>query len=387
MTRYIYDTFTDTDAVLLPNHTPDIDVVGGGWTSIAGVWDILSNEAKTSSDPGAKAVIDSGIYDGRFKVDLMVGLATGIAYLQFRQKDVDECWHAGLDDNAQTVILEELTPGGLVRRATVSFAQDEATWYEIKVLCQGDFIQVFVDDVLYITHASESLQTETGVGIVALSNPDARFDNFIAEDRPTCCYCTTTDIKNTFGTQWTEGVAFDTYLETLIFMASRLIDREQNWRDCHYAISDSAATNRHYDTRSVLEMQIDRCLDDAAFAVAVDEQSNGTYVAWVRNTDYIAYPLDEGWITKIVIKDDASKVFTSGQRLLRVTGRWGAFATPPHEIQQACIITTSRWFKRGLQQFQDTGALLELGELTYTKALDPDVIEILRVSARRIALG
>jgi len=176
-------------------------------------------------------------------------------------------------------------------------------------------------------------------------------------------------------------------LDTLIFTASRLIDREMGWLNCHYAITDIAATLRFYDTLSGLEMQINRCLDDAAFAVRVDENADGTYTAWVRNTDYITWPYDEGWITKVIVKDDASKVFPAGQRLLEVTARWGAFSTPPHEIQQACMITASRWFKRGLQQFQDTGAIVELGQLVYTKALDPDVIEILRVSARRIAIG
>ena len=176
-------------------------------------------------------------------------------------------------------------------------------------------------------------------------------------------------------------------MDTLIFTASRLIDREMGWLNCHYAITDIAATLRFYDTLSGLEMQINRCLDDAAFAVRVDENADGTYTAWVRNTDYITWPYDEGWITKVIVKDDASKVFPAGQRLLEVTARWGAFSTPPHEIQQACMITASRWFKRGLQQFQDTGAIVELGQLVYTKALDPDVIEILRVSARRIHLG
>lgn len=206
--------------------------------------------------------------------------------------------------------------------------------------------------------------------------------------RPECGYCDKQDIKDVFGVQWTEGVTYDTLLEDLIVKASRLIDREQHWGDCHYAITDIVASDRFYDTDGRSEAQINRCLDEAAApVVAVDENADGSYTAWVEGTDFIFRPYDEGWFTRIVIKDDASKVFPSGQRLLKVTARWGAKGTPPQEIEQACVITVSRWFKRGLQQFQDTGAIIELGELVYTKALDPDVAEILRISARRIALG
>jgi hypothetical protein len=35
-------------------------------------------------------------------------------------------------------------------------------------------------------------------------------------------------------------------------------------------------------------------------------------------------------------------------------------------------------FKRGMQMYQDTGAVVELGQLTYTLAIDPEVERILK---------
>jgi hypothetical protein len=56
-----------------------------------------------------------------------------------------------------------------------------------------------------------------------------------------------------------------------------------------------------------------------------------------------------------------------------VTGRFGYSTVAPEEIKQMTLIQAVRWFKRGQQSFQDTGAITDLGQLTYTKAIDPDV--------------
>ena len=58
---------------------------------------------------------------------------------------------------------------------------------------------------------------------------------------------------------------------------------------------------------------------------------------------------------------------------VRITAKWGYSTTPPQEIRQATIIQVTRWFKRAQQAYQDTGAILELGQLRYVRELDPDV--------------
>lgn len=205
--------------------------------------------------------------------------------------------------------------------------------------------------------------------------------------RNECDYCEVDDIKTDMGEQWTSGVKYDRTLEWAIAHASRLIDAELGWRDCHYSAADLAIVTWYYDTESGDEMQIDRFLDDVGFAVAVDETATGAYVVWVRNTDYIIWPDHEGYINRVLIKTGASKVFPTGQRLLEIKGRPGAHSTPPDVIRRACMITVIRWFKRAMQGYQDTGAIVELAQLRYTKALDPDVVEILSVTPRRANWG
>ena len=204
--------------------------------------------------------------------------------------------------------------------------------------------------------------------------------------RDDCDYCEVDDIKTYLGEQWTSGVKYDTLLEGLIEEASRLIDREMGWGDCHYAAGDPVAVARLFDTVSGYEIEVDRCLQAAA-AIAVDETVSGVYVAWVLNTDYLLWPYNEAYFIRVVIKTGAAKTFVDGQQLLQVTGTWGGATTPPAEIRMAAIITASRWFKRGMQGFQDTGAIIEVGQLVYRKALDPDVKEILGVSFRKAHYG
>jgi len=56
---------------------------------------------------------------------------------------------------------------------------------------------------------------------------------------------------------------------------------------------------------------------------------------------------------------------------------------PDPVVKQATIAQALRWFKRGQQSFQDTGGIAELGTLTYTKKLDPEIESMLLDSGLR----
>lgn len=397
--RHVHDTFTDTNGVDLSAHAPEIDRQGGGYTEIAGDWEILNNEAKTTSIANARVVIDSGIYDGQFSIDMKVGLANGAAYLVFRANAAcTNYWVIGLDDATQRTLLYSVTAGVFTLRAEQPFTQDEATWYRVKALLQGDDIEAYVDDVLILSHTSALYNTQTVMGFYAELNPDARFDSKggdgdgdgdgegagpMAEDRPTCLYCTPGDVKLDFGEQWTSGLKYDALLLDLIEAASRLIDRELHWDDCHFAAADLADQTRRFDTEAGLEMRIPRCI--SITTLTIDTTADGIPdTVWTQGTDFVVWPYNKPSFDKIIVMEGATVVFSTGQRRLEIVGKFGGYTVPPREIKQACIITVARSFKRGMQAYQDTGALPEMGELTYTMALDPDVKEILRVTARRI---
>ena len=403
--RYIHDTFTDTNGVDLSAHTPEIDRQGGGYAEIAGDWEILSNEAKTTSAADARVVIDSGIYDGQFSIDMKVGLANGAAYLIFRANAAcTNYWVIGLDDATQRMLLYSVTAGAFTLRAEKPFTQDEATWYRVKAFLQGDDIKAYVDDVLILSHTSALYNTQTVMGFYAELNPDARFDSqggdgdgdgdgipgdgipAMAEDRLPCLYCVTADVKGRMGVQWTSGAALDAVLNELINSASRLIEDELYWPYCYFAAADLADQTRYFDTEAGTEMWIPRCISISSFWL--DTTGNGVVdTQWVQGTDFVVWPYDKTWFTKIIVKEGASRSFPTGQRRLQIIGKFGGYPVPPQVIKEACIITVARWAKRAQQMYQDTGAIVELGQLIYTKALDPDVQEILRVTERRVVIG
>jgi hypothetical protein len=66
-----------------------------------------------------------------------------------------------------------------------------------------------------------------------------------------------------------------------------------------------------------------------------------------------------------------------GAPTVQVTAKWGYSVSVPPTIEQACLIQAARWYKRALSSFGDTLASPEMGQMFYTKPLDPDVRTLL----------
>lgn len=61
---------------------------------------------------------------------------------------------------------------------------------------------------------------------------------------------------------------------------------------------------------------------------------------------------------------------------------------PDPVASEAALTQAARWFKRSQQAFADTGAIMELGQLTYAKKLDPGIEAILyEAGLRRVTVG
>lgn len=73
---------------------------------------------------------------------------------------------------------------------------------------------------------------------------------------------------------------------------------------------------------------------------------------------------------------------------VRVTARWGLADDVPAGVKQATIAQAYRWFKRGQGSWGDTIANVEMGLVSFRKALDPD-IQMMLINARLVkpALG
>jgi hypothetical protein len=386
--KYVEDTFTDANGTALAAHAPDIDHEGGGWTELAGVWTIQGNQATVTSVAQARAVIDCGLANGRIKADIMIGALAQSASLMFRSNAAGTNFLAvRLNQAAPQIELYSVTAMAPTLITSVTLALDWAEEYELKIEFYNDELRIYVDDLLRISHTTDLYNTQEYVGIYATTNATATFDDLVVDERLRCNYCTTHDLKSRLGAQWTSGTTYDEELEAAIEEASRLIDLAMGWEECHYAASDLATVTRYYDGEGGTELQIDRFLDDADFAVAVDDDGDGVYTAWVRGTDYITWPYNTDFITELVLATGSTVGFTVAQRSVQVTGRLGAYSEPPEVVRKAAVITVAKAWERAMQMFQDTGAVEELGQLKYVLAIDPEVEKILSVLPRRANYG
>jgi len=165
----------------------------------------------------------------------------------------------------------------------------------------------------------------------------------------------------------------DTLLETAIESASRLIDgfTARSFSNAGTAVRDFAATD-----------SINLIIDDAisvSLVQATDEKGS-TYTTFGTN-DYQLEPVNSrsdglySPFTGIRAVNTYAWPVVDQQALVRVTGVWG-WAAVPTAVKQACVIQSSRIFKRldsplGVAGFGDMGAI-RVG-----RYLDPDVEQLL----------
>lgn len=196
-------------------------------------------------------------------------------------------------------------------------------------------------------------------------------------------------------TEW--GQSYNILLTTLAERASRAIDRFTGREPGAYAVS--ATTTRYFDgsgeaVQWIGEMAAAPTTVSMALTGDVDTVagSGGTYTA-LATTDYWMWPYNatsEAQPYQRIELDTMSgaySLFYKYPRGIKVVGYFGyatTAGTPPDVVQVAAIQAT-RWFKRGQLAYQDFGGIVELGQIKYLQALDPDVAEMIR-HYRRLAI-
>ena len=202
-------------------------------------------------------------------------------------------------------------------------------------------------------------------------------------------YCTLAEVQAAVpDSGLSSSTDYDALITSLITRASRLIDMECKRKPGAFAVSTSTSDNetRYYTGSGGSKQWVDEMAGEPSYVGISDDGSvaSSDYDT-VASTDFFLWPdnaaLDLVPYRRIDldILNGAYAVFYKFRKGVKVTAPFGYSTTTntPDTIKQAAIITASRWFKRGQQGFQDTGAIPELGQLTYTKALDPDVLETL----------
>lgn len=192
-------------------------------------------------------------------------------------------------------------------------------------------------------------------------------------------YCYVQDIKDNLP-DITVDTTYELMFNTLITRASRAIDTHLKREPGAFAvIADSTRyfTGSGDDKLWVGEMAA------APTSIAVAEAGVLTTLTTWAATDYYCWPynaLAEGmpYLRLDVDTINGTKyTWYDYPKAVRVIGKFGFSASAPAEIVQATIIQVMRWFKRGQQAYQDTGAIVELAQLRYTRKLDPDVETLL----------
>jgi len=183
-------------------------------------------------------------------------------------------------------------------------------------------------------------------------------------------YATLLDVKNAL--RITDSLD-DGLLETAIESASRMVDgfTARNFTNAGTAVRNFAATDA-----------INLIIDDAITVteVASTDEIGDTYTIW-DVTDYQLEPLNgaaDGLyspFTGIRAVNDYLWPVVDQQALVRITGTWG-WPAIPSAVKQACIIQSSRLFKR-LDSPLGVLGMGDMGAIRVSRFLDSDVEQLL----------
>lgn len=213
-------------------------------------------------------------------------------------------------------------------------------------------------------------------------------------------YCTPAQIKAEMPDLSSQmSTTYDALLTDMAAYASRLIDRYCGRQPGAFAADTDSV--RYYDGGRTLEQWIDE-IAAAPTTVAVAETghaddasgSGGLYTTWAAS-DYRLWPYNAAAEMKPYRRMDIDLLYGtkatwySFHKCVKVTGKWGysTTANQPPEIGRATIATVVRWWMRAQQGFRDTGGVIELGKLVYTKSIDPEVEMLLgQAGLRRLTI-
>lgn len=165
----------------------------------------------------------------------------------------------------------------------------------------------------------------------------------------------------------------DSELENVIEAASRAIDAH-----CKRRIY-AATETRYYSPVMYDWLEVNDLL--SVTTLKTDEDDDRTYENTWATTDYDLLPvnaaLDGEPYTMIQITPDGDYTFPCGVKTVQIAGSFGYASTTPDEVNEACLILSTRLFKRRDAPFGVAGTP-DLGELRNIRIDDPDVISLLK---------
>jgi len=192
-------------------------------------------------------------------------------------------------------------------------------------------------------------------------------------------YATLAELKARMGVPVSD-TADDAIMEAVIEAASRMIDKF-----CNRVFYSTAGQVRYFTPAT----EVLTFTDDlqSVTAVATDRNLDRTWSNVIPAADFELGPLNNLSLgfpyTEIRMKPLAGESFDLGMEMVKVTGTWG-FASVPDAVNEACLITAARYFKRKDAPFGVAGGG-EVGQSVALRAVDPDA-SVLLAPFRKIGL-
>jgi len=189
-------------------------------------------------------------------------------------------------------------------------------------------------------------------------------------------YCTLLDVQQK-GRMDIVGDAYDGTFTSLIAACSRWIDAY-----CRVPADGfhATATATHYFGRSDVKAGT-LMLDDPLVSVAALTNGDGAVLA---GDAYRLLPRNASPKWSIELRSgNAWQWSVDGE--IAVTGVWGAAATVPEPVREACIVLVAWMFKRYQAGLQDVTAVPEIGQAIYAESV-PKQVRALLAPYKRVLL-
>ncbi len=195
MTTKVFDTFTGTAGVDLAAHTPDTDVVGGGWIDGAvNTIELDGAGALKFSASNKQSWIDAGTADQWCVTSFRGASTTGVdnrmsIYLRrdnLSRGSANGYWFNIQPENSTGVLnLFKVVAGAITNIATTSaFAMDSVTTYSLEPEIDGSSLDFIIDSTsrLSVTDTTHTTGDYAGFASGAYADNTLRFYDFQIDD-------------------------------------------------------------------------------------------------------------------------------------------------------------------------------------------------------------
>lgn len=166
-----------------------------------------------------------------------------------------------------------------------------------------------------------------------------------------------------------EGTDWDGVLQDMIKAACAVIDKF-----CRRTFVVTAADEtRYFDAWGKARLRIDDLR--TITSLKVDTYGDGTFGTELASGDYLLQPANKTPKLWIDLRSTNTRLgsFPKLKQCVEIVGLWGYGDNVPDPIRHACIMQTSRWFKRKDTAFADMTGNPELGEMHVYRSMDADV--------------